>query len=383
MSGPRMWAPHVESSSETVALYTGTTNGKPGTPAPERRAIQLIADDDLEAMPDDSPLVEDFAYENGLIALIGKYGTYKTFILLELAFCIAVGADWHGRRVQQGLVVYVYAEGRHGIGKRLTACKAAYQFTGPAGIYFLPRSLIVSDPGQIAAFLLAIQELPELPVAVFIDTVSRNMAGNENSVEDMGKFIRGCDKIRERTGAAVFLAHHTGWEAERSRGSTNLPASVDTEILVDRDDMIVTLKCTKQKEGPEFAPIALEAFPIAGSLALKRFVPTRAELTRNERVALTVIQTAGALTSTQWLAVSDLAKGSFHNARKRLITLAYVKLSKNTYAATEAGMAAIGTTVNRGTNDGQVGRSDVVHSTGQVFRPDRCTTDPFPQGDLQ
>jgi hypothetical protein len=323
------------------------------------RRFRLFSDLELEAQPAGRPLVEGVAYQNGLISLIGKYGTYKTFILLELAFCIAVGADWHGRRVTPGAVVYVYAEGAHGIKKRLAACKRAYGYTGGAGIYFLPTSVLVSDPAQVAAFLLAIGELPvDSIAAVFIDTVARNMAGNENTVDDMGKFVRGCDTIREHLKCAVFLAHHTGWEAERSRGSTNLPASVDTEIMVDRDDTIVTLRCTKQKEAAEFSPITLEAFPIAESLALRAVGAHRAELTKNERAALNALQTSGAAKSNEWREATELANGSFQNARKRLHDLAYVKVARSLYTVTEAGSQALGPNSNRSTSPLQSALSD-------------------------
>jgi hypothetical protein len=320
---------------------------------PPKPRFVLLSDVELESLPEQVPLVDGVANVNGLIALIGKYGTMKTFVLLDVAMCIALGVSWHGRTVRQGSVLYIYAEGAWGARKRLNAWKAANGYTGSADIFFLPTSVLLDDPAQVVGLLTAIDALDRRFAAIMVDTVARNMQGDEQQAKDMNQFVRGCDRIREATGAAVFLAHHMGWVAERSRGSTTLPGAVDTEIQVERDDLLVTLKCTKQKDGPEFAPITLEAFPIAESLALKAVVPTRAELTRNERLALNVVQAGEGLSSSAWMEATDLAKGSFHNARNRLLALAYVRLRKKNYEITDAGTLALGTTVNAGTSEVQ------------------------------
>jgi len=338
--------------------------------------FKLLSDGDLEALPDPVSIVEGVAFADNLISVVGQPGTYKTFILLELAFCIAVGADWHGRRVKQGPVVYIAAEGRHGIGKRFRACKAAYQYTGATDVLFLPESVLIDTAGDVAELVQAItNQLPAAPVAVMIDTLNRNMEGDESKTKEMGLFVRGCDSIRKLTGASVFIAHHTGWEFQRSRGSISLPAAVDTEILLLKDDWRVTLKCTKQKDAEEFSPIELEAFSIAGSLALRTFVPTGANLTRNERVALSAVQTPSGLTATQWLELTGLPRASFHNARRHLLALSYVKHAKHLYVITEAGAQAIGSTLKFGITETQAGKLEVVHSTPQVFRPEDCTTE--------
>jgi hypothetical protein len=321
-----------------------------GTGAPR---FTLMSDTEIDALVEPAPLVDGFAFVNGSIAIAGKFGSLKTFVLVDLAFCIACGADWHGRRTRQGPVVYVYAEGVGGIRRRVAAWKAAYGYSGSAPVHFLPCSVALDDAGDVTSLLHAIAKLATAPVAVMVDTLARNFAGDENSTADMGRFIRGVDRIREATGAAVFVAHHTGHEGTRARGSTALPGALDTLVTTEKDDTVLTLKCVKQKDAAEFAPIMLEAFPIAGSLALRAVVPTRAELTRNERTCLSLVQTGDGLSASQWEKDSGLAKGSFANARNRLLTLAYVKHAKRLYVATEAGQQALGTKYKAGTAEVQ------------------------------
>ena len=63
---------------------------------------------------------------------------------------------------------------------------------------------------------------------VIIDTLARCMNGDENSVKDMNLAIKGCDRIRERTGAAVMLVHHSGKDQSKGmRGSTALLGAID------------------------------------------------------------------------------------------------------------------------------------------------------------
>ncbi len=58
----------------------------------------------------------------------------------------------------------------------------------------------------------------------------------------------------------MLVVHHSGWGSDRSRNGSELPAAVDTEIKVVRQDgqRIVTLKCTKMKMAAHFNDIEFE-----------------------------------------------------------------------------------------------------------------------------
>ena len=337
-------------------------------PPPPARRFRLLTDLDLAALPEPVAVIAGTLYADSLACIVGKFGTFKSFILLEMAFCVAIGCEWYTRRVKQGPVVYIYSEGVSGAGKRLAALKHAYGYDERVPLYFVPTSVLLTDPVQVRDLLAAIAELGIEPVMVIVDTVARNMGGSENDVETMGTFIRGCDAIREAFGCLVMLAHHAGWANDRSRGSTALPGALSTEITVERDGETVTLKCTKQKDAPEFPPITLEAVQTAGSITFMEVVPLRAELTKNERHALTVVQASDGLTAKAWEEGSSLAKGSFANARSRLLTLAYVKQRKNTYEITDAGKLILGTKYNASTSQVQSPRSGEVQHISPPLR---------------
>lgn len=349
-------ADRIESVAETLRGRSGGTH------------FQLLSEVEISGLQPAAPLIEGVAFAESLIVLVGRYGTMKTFVLLDLALCIATGNDWHGRRATRGSVVYVCAEGSRGIPNRVAAWRAARQYEGPLDIHFLPRSVLMTNGAQVGRLITSIRKTGIQPVAVFLDTLARNMDGDEQKAVDIGAFVRGCDRLREAFGVAVFVAHHTGWVAVRSRGSTSLPGATDTEILLERKDAILTLSCTKQKDAEEFEPIVLEAFPIAGSLALRRGARAPHPCTANESRLLAALGSTPGMTSTAWRNATGLVKSSFDFARRRLMEAGFVVTTARLYSITDAGRGVLGTRDNSRTVAGQPGTPDGSREPVQLRR---------------
>jgi hypothetical protein len=69
----------------------------------------------------------------------------------------------------------------------------------------------------------------------------------------MAAYVRGCDRLREATGAAVIVVHHEGKVADRgSMGHTKLRGALDTAIRVHRgkNDASVWVEMVDQRNGP-------------------------------------------------------------------------------------------------------------------------------------
>lgn len=76
-------------------------------------------------------------------------------------------------------------------------------------LYPGPVSLL--EETQVDKLIDDILSMPERPTALFVDTLARSFAGgDENTAEDMNEFVAACDLIREETGVAVVVIHHTG-----------------------------------------------------------------------------------------------------------------------------------------------------------------------------
>jgi hypothetical protein len=107
------------------------------------------------------------------------------------------------------------------------------------------------DVEQLLELIAAKQNEIGVPIVlVVVDTVARAMpGGSENDAQDMGRLVRGADRIKEQTGAAVLLIHHAGKDSTKgARGSSALRAAVDTEIEVTESDGVHIATITKQRD---------------------------------------------------------------------------------------------------------------------------------------
>lgn len=315
--------------------------------APSPR-FQLLNDDELVQLPDAAWLIERMLPTNGLIALIGAPKSYKSFVALDWACHIALGLDWYGRPVQQGAVVYVYAEGVSGLCKRVAAWKTYAGLDNPLGVLFLPHPISLNEEGDARDLVAAIEHrLPgETPALVIIDTLNRNLAGNENSSEHMGAFVRGCDLVRVATGAAVLVVHHKGYGADdRGRGSSVFEAAADCVILCTRDDDRLNLECKWMKDEEDGWGLAMESLPIAGSLVLRPSGPRDGELKGQRLLCLRALHddyTEHGAAHKSWMESTGIkAKSSFDKARSWLQAQAYVRSDNGRWKITDAGHLAL------------------------------------------
>lgn len=314
-------------------------------PAPR---FTLFDDDELEKLPEPSWLLHGVLPSNGMIALVGPPKSYKSFVALDWACHIALELAWHGREVRQGPVVYVYAEGVAGLRQRVAAWKRYARIDHKLGVLFLPRRISLNEEADVEDFIDAINHrVSEPPVLITIDTVSRNLSGDESSGVDMPAFIRGCDTLRERTGAAVLNVHHTGHTAEkRSRGHSSFEAACDTVILCTRDEERVTLECKWMKDAPDGWQLGMESIAVSPSLVLKPSGVNAGGLTGQRLQSLQTLHDQygdeGAAYGA-WQLATGIANSSFGKAQKWLNSERYVSKHGSKWRLTDAGRMALST----------------------------------------
>ncbi|HWL56400.1 MAG TPA: helicase RepA family protein [Paracoccus sp. (in: a-proteobacteria)] len=189
----------------------------------------------------------------------GESNVGKTFFALDLAMHVAAGMDWHGNRVPTadkwaGPVLYIASEGGYGINSRIEAMRR----DRPDLIKAVGRNFALMKVGldlctsQDAAHLIEMirADFEQAPSLIVVDTLARSMgSGDENTAQDMGKFIKSIDQLREATGAHVMIIHHSGKDASKgARGSGSLRAAADTEIELTRAESVVTAETRKQRD---------------------------------------------------------------------------------------------------------------------------------------
>jgi putative DNA primase/helicase len=203
-------------------------------------------------------LVKDVLPKKGLCVVWGAPGSGKSFAMLDLALAIARGLPkYHGKRIKNGVVVYIAMEGN--LRDRVEAYKRKNGLHDGdlKNILIKHSSVDFRSVESVASEILSIKSaLAGRRIAmVVIDTLNRAMAGgNENSSDDMGMVIQGFKMVEDYFKTLVAPIHHCGKDQERGmRGHSSLLGAADAEISINRngDDPIRTFKVGKQKDGQD------------------------------------------------------------------------------------------------------------------------------------
>lgn len=222
------------------------------------RGFRLIKAGTIKPRPLDWRIAGMFE-DDSILLIVGDPSAGKSFLALDMAACIASGTAFHGRKAKQGPVVYIAGEGRNGIARRRAAWEIRNEIDlADAPLYMSSGAANIGDPESTGEVLRAIEATGQTPALVVLDTLNRNMAGDENSTPDMRQFIQCCDEIRTAYNCTVALVHHTGHgDKSRARGSSVLHGAIDTTYHVTKDAAgIVTVECTRMKDGPIPDPFA-------------------------------------------------------------------------------------------------------------------------------
>lgn len=251
-----MWTPdEAPGQAEEAPQIVSQADDEIISEAAPRRRITILTATQLRERPAPRALIRDVLFENAVAEICGAAASYKSFQGIAAAEAIAGGHEWHGRATKQTPVVYITGEGAGGLTQRIQALENRYQ--RPCEAMFIPEAVQMHRPDEVEALLWAINQLPQEPGLIVVDTLARCfVGGDENSAKDAGLFVAGLDRIRSASGAAVLVLHHLNKSGE-SRGSTAFSGAMDTIIEARRENTTVTLRCLKQKDAPEFEPLTL------------------------------------------------------------------------------------------------------------------------------
>lgn len=201
-------------------------------------------------------IIKGFIPADSLILVFGASESCKSFVAISMAASISTGCEWYAQNVKKsGAVFYIAGEGRNGMFRRFAAWQqdTGYQLN-ETPLFMSSASLDICDLESALEIENTIQAMADQsdsePILIVVDTLARNFgAANENSTEDMNRFVAHLDRIRARWQATVMIVHHSGKDAEKgARGSYALHAAMDAEFKVTRDDEMVTLECSKMKD---------------------------------------------------------------------------------------------------------------------------------------
>ncbi|NNJ27997.1 AAA family ATPase [Alienimonas chondri] len=228
---------------------------------------------DLRDRPPRAWLVDGLIPAGILAVLFSESGKGKTFTALGLACGVPYGWAW-GRTVPtRGPTLYLAGEGAGGLKSRTDAWEAVNGRPVPPDAVLIHDAPDIGHPEHQAEVVRAFREVvPDAdPALVVVDTLDRCFGeGDENRAQDMRRFVRGCDALRETLGGpAVLVLHHVGHGQSssgepRERGSSGLRAAVDRSIRLDgpkRPNLMpgdrLALTFVKVKDGRIPPPVSL------------------------------------------------------------------------------------------------------------------------------
>ena len=203
-------------------------------------------------------LIDDVIEQESLVSVFGAPKSGKSFVAIAMAASIASGKEFFGHGVKKkSSVLYVAGEGLRGIRSRCSILDDR-ESLADAPFYISNRTIRINDDADFNSLIAEIEMIVashgELNLLV-LDTFQRVFSGNENSSEDVGAFISKLDKLIADYKCCVLIVHHTGHgNADRARGSSVIPASLDNEFKVVRDknspddEMHLTFEQTLNKD---------------------------------------------------------------------------------------------------------------------------------------
>ena len=274
---------------------------------PETLLDELVWIGDAKPMLRSNYLIKGWLGRQQMSVLYGQSNTGKSFLMLDMAYHVAAGREWHGHKVKQGVTLYLAAEGGHGYLNRARVIQDHYQDEDvPLAVRPCPINLLdpAADMPKLLDLIDLVKEKHGSIELIVVDTLSRSIAGgNENAPETMTAVIQHCDILRQHAEASIAIVHHSGKATDTARGHSSLRAATDTEIELTVDDgsRLRFAKATKQRDmesGHEFAfelhavelGVDEDGDPVTscyiGPVDEERKTEAKTKLTKNEKLVM-------------------------------------------------------------------------------------------------
>jgi hypothetical protein len=229
-------------------------------------ASQWIDAADLLSEPDPGPtpwLVEDLIVDGALVACAGRWKTTKSYAMLHIAVSIATGRPAFGALAipNPGPVVFCNEEsGRTALWRRLDSLTRAYDVAPEdlRGLLVLAANarIKLDDRGWQDELQAIGRELR--PRLFVFDPLARMKAAGreENEQTAMAPIIEFARHLRDESGAAVSLVHHTGHSGDHLRGTSDLESAWETRLTWKREGQASTVTLSSDhREAEPAAPI--------------------------------------------------------------------------------------------------------------------------------
>lgn len=204
--------------------------------------------EELEILPDTTPIVADLFEPGDKVIIASGSKSYKTWTLIQMGQCIASGVPWLGFATQRSRVLYLNFEIKpRNFWRRVHRIRAALglEKTEDFQAWNL-RGRGFSMDEHAAALIAKAKEFGA--VVIILDPIYKLFGNrNESSAGDMATLMTVFDRVATETGAAIVFAHHF------AKGSTASKDAIDrasgSGVFARDPDCILTLTRLNEAEG--------------------------------------------------------------------------------------------------------------------------------------
>jgi len=227
---------------------------------------KILGRNSLKDLKPQSYLIPRILPEQGLVTLVAKPSSKKSFLALHMACCVATGTPFFDIPTTKGNIIYIAAEGQSGIDKRISAWEVEQGIPIASEAFgIIVEPLQINDSEKLQALVATLLERAEQVGGfslVVIDTLNRTLAGDENAARDMTTFVAGCSEIINRLNCAVLLLHHPSKNGNgEARGHSALMGAADVGLKIEngqRDRFTVKMNEKPPKDDEPADDLSLE-----------------------------------------------------------------------------------------------------------------------------
>jgi AAA domain len=204
-------------------------------------------------------LVKQILPRQGVVAIYGRFGSFKSFIAADIAFSVAYGKVWAGRRVTGAPVVYIAAEGAAGFRKRMAGIKARGDVPPNLPFFLIGAAPnLGTDKGDLETLAADIESAGAAPGLIVLDTLAATLASADENGAGMVQFVANANALACRFKALVLVVHHVGLSDERRmRGHSSFAGGADALLLCERCEGELSAHLTSHKLKDEASNICL------------------------------------------------------------------------------------------------------------------------------
>lgn len=242
-------------------------------PAPVDRARDKIKflHDYADNVADPTWLIPDMIPSQGIGMIYGESGSYKSFLVLDMALCLAFGVpgQWGAPPVKND-VVFFAGEGPVSTAKKRWPAWMEWQnieLRNDHRFLIKDRVPLFTDTAAWENVKTDIAELGVKPSLIVIDTLTRLLTGlDENSAKDATLVTNFMESLAKYYECFVLAVHHVGKDQNKgARGSSAFFSNVDMAMTTRLKQGGTELRVKKQKDADVSEEVSYFAVKEMGS----------------------------------------------------------------------------------------------------------------------